>query len=485
MVDARYPGAACMGLAFWLAWLHVACPALWGNAVIWSALSLGAVHSWCVHVVINAAVALVIVGMALFDRRLGRPASDTAFLVAGGIAAFAGTIGLLVSVVASLPAAWFALFCLVAGAGMGMLLTRCMLLYGALTSQRVLLLASASWCLAFVIDALFRIMPPQMAIPVFCALPVVAAVLFGLHHPTPAEGAAYDAVRGAGHVELPRSFWQFAFTVFLVALVSETVVYLNSYQTPTRMTLMTHASLVTIMISLAVMIYAAIAPRPRMYAGLYYPTIFVVMSLLGLLFVTPTGTRWSLVASLAACQLYKLLVWCLLGCVVMQSHAPSLRVFGFGLGTQTLGSVIGYALGALLGNALDSSQANLLPLYVATAMIVLALSLAVYPPKAMHDLLAAISDEDAVGHVASTVSDAWTLVCDRLAAEGELTAREREVMMLLARGRGSVYIAERLGVTLSTVYTHTRNLYRKLDVHSREELMGLVDKRLAGEAPTR
>lgn len=97
----------------------------------------------------------------------------------------------------------------------------------------------------------------------------------------------------------------------------------------------------------------------------------------------------------------------------------------------------------------------------------------------MHDLLVAIPDEDAEGPAAPVATDAWTLMCSRLADEGSLTAREREVMMLLVRGRGSVYISEHLGVTLSTVYTHTRNLYRKFGVHSREELMGLVDKRLA------
>ena len=481
-VDERYPGAAYIGLAFWLAWSRVACPALWSSAASWSTLVLDDVHSLCIHVVTNLAIVAVIVVAALFEGHLGRRAASVEFLVGGGLVASVGTLGLLISVVGSLPTVWFGLFCAIAGAGMGALLVRCMLLFGVLAPQRVLLLTSASWCLSFVIDILFRAMPPQMAIPVFCLLPLVATGLFGLHRLVPPRGSTNEAPRDEGRLELPRSFWQFVFTVFLVAFVSEMVVYFNSYEGSVRLTSMTYAGLAVIVISLVVMAYAAVFPQSYIYTWLYYPTIFVVMVLLGLLFVLPTGASWSLVASLAACQFFGLLVWCLFSCVVVQSKVSPLRVFGFGFGMQTLGTVIGYVLGARLDLVLESRHADLLPIYLVAAMIVLALSLAVYPPKAMHDLLLAIPDEDAEEHAAPVATDAWTLMCECLANEGALTAREREVMMLLVRGRGSVYISEHLGVTLSTVYTHTRNLYRKFGVHSREELMGLVDKRLAREA---
>ena len=478
-VDERYPGAAYMGLAFWLAWSRVACPALWGSAASWSTLVLDAVHSFCIHVVPNVAIVVVIVGAALLERRLGRRASGMPFLVGGGVIASMGTIVLLLSVVLSLPTVCFGIACVIAGAGMGALLVRCMLLFGVLAPQRVLLLTSGAWCISFVIDILFRAMPLAMAVIVFCALPLAAMALFGLHRLELPGSKEDEAARDMGRLDLPRSFWQFVFTVFLVAFVSEMVVYFNSYDGAVRLTSMTYAGLAVIFICVVLVAYAALFPQSYIYNWLYYPTIFVVMVLLGLLFVLPTGASWSLVASLAACQFFGLLVWCLFSCVVVQSKVSPLRVFGFGFGMQTLGTVIGYVLGTRLDVLLESRQTDLLPIYLVAAMIVLALSLAVYPPKAMHDLLVAIPDEDAEEPTAPVVTDAWTLMCNSLADEGSLTAREREVMMLLVRGRGSVYISEHLGVTLSTVYTHTRNLYRKFGVHSREELMGLVDKRLA------
>lgn len=72
---------------------------------------------------------------------------------------------------------------------------------------------------------------------------------------------------------------------------------------------------------------------------------------------------------------------------------------------------------------------------------------------------------------------AWVLGAapsnDRRAASAgrsTLTAREREVAGLLAAGHARGEVATRLGISLHTVISHTRNLYRKLGVRSRVEL---------------
>ena len=50
-----------------------------------------------------------------------------------------------------------------------------------------------------------------------------------------------------------------------------------------------------------------------------------------------------------------------------------------------------------------------------------------------------------------------------------LSEREAEVLQLIAQGHSSREIAEALVITYNTVRTHIRNIYRKLDVHSRLE----------------
>jgi DNA-binding CsgD family transcriptional regulator len=47
-----------------------------------------------------------------------------------------------------------------------------------------------------------------------------------------------------------------------------------------------------------------------------------------------------------------------------------------------------------------------------------------------------------------------------------LTAREVDVLKLLANGYTYSQVAERLGISANTVTSHIKNAYRKLDVHT-------------------
>lgn len=64
--------------------------------------------------------------------------------------------------------------------------------------------------------------------------------------------------------------------------------------------------------------------------------------------------------------------------------------------------------------------------------------------------------------------------CHSIAQHHGLTERETEVLVLLCRGRGKAYIAETLSVSENTVRHHCKNIYAKLQVHTREELMDLI-----------
>ena len=56
----------------------------------------------------------------------------------------------------------------------------------------------------------------------------------------------------------------------------------------------------------------------------------------------------------------------------------------------------------------------------------------------------------------------------------ELSERETEVALLIAQGRSKAYIAEALYLSENTVRTHAKNIYAKLDVHSKQELIDLL-----------
>jgi DNA-binding CsgD family transcriptional regulator len=73
--------------------------------------------------------------------------------------------------------------------------------------------------------------------------------------------------------------------------------------------------------------------------------------------------------------------------------------------------------------------------------------------------------------------------CEAIARSGGLSKREREILLFMARGYSPAYIAKKLFLSDSTVRTHIKSVYRKLGVHSREELLQMVERPQNTEAP--
>lgn len=69
---------------------------------------------------------------------------------------------------------------------------------------------------------------------------------------------------------------------------------------------------------------------------------------------------------------------------------------------------------------------------------------------------------------------------EHLAVEHGLTPREQEVFTLMAQGRSSTFISEELFVSTNTVRKHIAHVYEKLGVHSRQELLTLVQQESLG-----
>ncbi len=66
--------------------------------------------------------------------------------------------------------------------------------------------------------------------------------------------------------------------------------------------------------------------------------------------------------------------------------------------------------------------------------------------------------------------------CNAVAERYGLSPRERDVFDLLVRGRSIDYIAQSLTISFNTAKSHIRHIYVKVDVHSRQELLDLIDQ---------
>lgn len=100
-----------------------------------------------------------------------------------------------------------------------------------------------------------------------------------------------------------------------------------------------------------------------------------------------------------------------------------------------------------------------------------------YPHLA--DLRGALTLVKSVARLHGEVVPAKVSTCSAPAADSAaqaryaLTPREREIVDLILKGKGSQQIAERLFISLGTVKNHRKNIYGKLNIGSQAELFSL------------
>jgi len=72
----------------------------------------------------------------------------------------------------------------------------------------------------------------------------------------------------------------------------------------------------------------------------------------------------------------------------------------------------------------------------------------------------------------------------KLAAMNGLTNREHEVFEILAQGRGRQFVQKELFISDNTAKAHIRSIYRKMNVHTHQELIALIENYTEREAPS-
>ena len=76
----------------------------------------------------------------------------------------------------------------------------------------------------------------------------------------------------------------------------------------------------------------------------------------------------------------------------------------------------------------------------------------------------------------SRTNGRFRVKCETIANRYLLSRRETEVLFLLAKGYNAAYIQDKLCVSKSTAKTHISHIYRKLDIHTQQELLYMVEE---------
>lgn len=184
-----------------------------------------------------------------------------------------------------------------------------------------------------------------------------------------------------------------------------------------------------------------------------------------------TGASYLPVAFVNASYLYyDLLV--VLGCwvVAKESGISLVRVFAWAFSVKSLGYFAGTVVCHVQMNALSADVLQTPLASVAVFLLLVAATFWVGDPARVKKLWGMrIELSPKMAHVAELQER-----CDKLAKQYRLSPKEREIACLLAQGKSTEDITQELFISIFTTRTHIRNMYAKLNVHSRKELEVLV-----------
>jgi DNA-binding CsgD family transcriptional regulator len=202
---------------------------------------------------------------------------------------------------------------------------------------------------------------------------------------------------------------------------------------------------------------------------------FLLLPLLG------EGAGWIGAAIVGAGgTFFDILTWIALADIAHRGRLSPIKVFGLGRAANAGGIALGWMGSYVLLGTTARDPSPVLGFCVGMVFILILTTTLILREE---DLPAAevvsgasqAAEDGLLGPEPSHGPGHWRRCCARIAHEHDLSPREEEVMVFLAKGHSMKYIEETLVISFHTAKSHANHIHRKLGVHSREELIDLVE----------
>lgn len=234
-----------------------------------------------------------------------------------------------------------------------------------------------------------------------------------------------------------------------------------------------------LLVTVAIVVVEMLAARRKVSTLPVLIAVLATGALMAYLFADVSNPTVLYICMYAGYYLFLASFFFYLGAYAQRSQYPAYLVFVWGNAANSLGLIAGSGIGYLVGRFLDpwSTVVTVAIVYAVFLVGFLVLPEArsesfVAAPTGGGEATSAGSDAAAQGSIVESI-----FVRAHLAADAyRLSMREEEVLAYLLRGRSLASIAEELYVSQNTVKTHVNHIYKKLDVHTREELMKLTEE---------
>lgn len=171
------------------------------------------------------------------------------------------------------------------------------------------------------------------------------------------------------------------------------------------------------------------------------------------------------ILALAVSSVFELLLVMYFGILTSKGYAAPALAFGLSGGFIRAGIALGNALAIYYEKHPGLSEA----ITPETALVLICILVALVIPLVRQEYSIAKLTSDPPSESDLEVR------CTAVSQEFKLSAREAEIVILMARGYTADNIAKKLVISPYTVNTHIRHIYEKMSIHKRSELLNYIN----------
>lgn len=490
-----WPAAKYLTYSFWRSWILVVY-----TAPIWSYIANPAQAEACsfgMYVWSTIAFSLLTALIALFHRRTARLLANRFVMCASGVAASLGMVMEYAGAyLADASSPLFAAGALLTGVGTAFIAVRAGQIYAstrpvvAVTNTALSELASGL-VFFFVVGTV-----PAIALLVAAVLPLAAALmtLFDRDGATESSAERPDAqLDAATRRASVGAFARFLVIVALFTFVASLTKGMFALQDA-------QASLASgelgvslvILVSFGLVLFSSLRSLFN-FGAVYYPLVLMLAVALVIAFSSSVGSEPAAAVIVLVYCLFSLFMWCLLAYLARSDYWSPVQVFGWGRSVFALGSLAGLVTGERYPQ-LGIADSQTLVVGLVLAFLLVAASMLIFRESDVRKIINAgwlaadrtIAEADAAAAAipassANVSEDArldgeGVVDAESFAADHNLTMREREVFVLMLRGRDARSIGEALVISDNTAKAHIRSIYAKTGVHTRQEFVDVTER---------
>lgn len=452
----------------------------------------------------TAALASVLIASSLAYRRVERTLTRSGFVFGAGLVASVSTLAVGMSASSGSVHTLFWAASVLTGVGTAWVALRLGMVYGTVPARQAVMYSAGSFILACMLYFVATGLPRVLGLPFTASLPILAAFCASLSGYRPQDAGLEPK---CSEDDLPKGF--FARLVAAVAIFALVVGMTRGFTAMSEsMQTVSDQGVVIVFgsatIFAVVFLVVGLFVRDFDISRLYYPATILaaagilLMPCLSVLFGIDGGGVFEGQAIGIAYALFIMVIWCLCSHVSYVTSIPVVRVFGWGRGASAAGTTVGWLMGYLMMRESSADATFFIGISIAMAFVLFIVAMLVFNDRAIGQVLSrargrvfsqgedfrglphdAASPWLGTGESGEAVhrEGSWTKGCNEIAEECKLSPREREVLFLLSKGRTIDYIHNELGISFNTAKTHIRNVYTKLGVHTRQELLDMVEER--------